>query len=59
MKTAVILHGMPSKEEYFNESSPAQSDKHWLPWIQRQLIVNGIFAQGIEFPEPYEPVYEK
>lgn len=59
MKTAVILHGMPSKEEYFNPTSSAQSNKHWLPWIQRQLIINGVLAQAIEMPEPYLPVYEK
>jgi predicted alpha/beta hydrolase family esterase len=59
MKSAIIVHGMPSKEEYFNEKSPAQSNKHWLPWLQRQLILNGVLAQSPEMPEPYEPVYEK
>ena len=59
MKTAIILHGMPSKEEYFNPKSEAQSNQHWLPWIQRQLILDGVLAQAIELPEPYEPVYEK
>ncbi len=59
MKTAIILHGMPSKEEYFNPKSEAQSNKHWLPWIQRQLILKGVLAQTVELPEPYEPVYEK
>lgn len=59
MKTAIILHGMPSKEEYFNSDSPSQSNKHWLPWIQRQLILSGVLAQTPELPEPYEPVYEK
>ena len=58
MKTAIILHGMPSKDEYFNPDSEAQSNKHWLPWIQRKLILNGILAQAIELPEPYEPVYD-
>lgn len=59
MKTAIILHGMPSKKEYFNPESRAQSNKHWLPWIQHQLILNGILAQTPEMPEPYEPNYEK
>jgi len=59
MKEAIILHGMPSKEEYFNPESASQSNKHWIPWIQRQLILNGILAQTPELPEPYEPVYEK
>ena len=59
MKRAIILHGMPSKEGYFNEKSQAQSNKHWLPWLQQQLIVRGILAQTPEMPEPYEPTYEK
>lgn len=59
MKTAIILHGMPSKKEYYNPSSKAQSNKHWFPWIQRQLILRDILAQTPELPEPYEPVYEK
>lgn len=50
---------MPSKEEYFDVNSPAQSNNHWLPWLQKQLTVNNILAQTIELPEPYEPVYEK
>ncbi len=59
MKTAIIIHGMPSKENYFNPQSPAQSNKHWLPWLQRQLILNDILAQTPEMPEAYRPDYEK
>lgn len=59
MKTAVIVHGMPLKEEYYNPDSPAQSNKHWIPWVQRQLILKGVLAQALEMPEPYEPVYQK
>jgi uncharacterized protein len=59
MKAAIIIHGMPSQEEYYNPDSPAQSNKHWLPWLQRQLILNDILAQTPELPEPYAPDYEK
>ncbi|MDP3900854.1 MAG: alpha/beta hydrolase [bacterium] len=60
MKTAIILHGMPSKEEYFSpEGGPSQHNKHWLPWIQHQLLLKGVLAQILELPEPYEPDYEK
>lgn len=59
MKTAIIIHGMPSKKEYFNSASPSQSNKHWIPWIQKHLILNGILAQTPEMPEPYAPHYEK
>lgn len=50
---------MPSKEEYFDATTPSPSNSHWLPWIQKQLITHGVLAQTIELPEPYEPVYEK
>ncbi len=59
MKTAIIVHGMPPKEEYFNSAYPSQSNKHWIPWIQKQLILNGILAQTPEMPEPYDPDYTK
>ena len=58
MKTAIILHGKPSKEQYFDPNRDSQSNSHWIPWIQQQLILKGILAQTLEFPEPYEPVYE-
>jgi hypothetical protein len=37
MKTAIIIHGMPSTEEYYDVNRPASSNCHWLPWIQKQL----------------------
>ncbi len=59
MKTAIILHGKPSKEEYLDPNSPSPSNAHWLPWLQRQLILHDILAQTPELPHPYEPDYEK
>ena len=59
MKTAIILHGKPSKEEYLDPKNPSPSNAHWLPWLQRQLLLYGILAQTPELPEPYEPDYEK
>lgn len=59
MKTAIILHGKPSKEEYFDPLSPSPSNAHWLPWLQRQLILNGVLAQTPELPDPYEPDYRR
>jgi len=59
MKSAVILHGMPSKEEYFGPQEKSPSNNHWLPWIQHQLLLNGVLAQIPELPEPYEPDYAK
>lgn len=58
MRKAIILHGMPSKEQYLKVKGNAQSNSHWLPWLQQQLLLNGILAQTPEMPEPYAPVYE-
>ena len=57
MKTAIILHGMPSKEEYYNPARPASSNCHWIPWIQKQLLLQDIVAQAPEMPTPYDPDY--
>ncbi len=56
-KTAIILHGAPGKEEYFDCNAPAQSNHHWLPWLQKQLLVRGYEAQTPEIPESYKPEY--
>jgi predicted alpha/beta hydrolase family esterase len=58
MKTAIILHGRPRKSDYFNLDFPAQSNSHWIPWLQQQLLVNGYLAQTPEIPEPYDPLYQ-
>lgn len=58
MNKAIILHGKPGKQEFYNAHGSSQSNSHWLPWLQQQLIVRGILAQTPELPAPYEPVYE-
>lgn len=54
---AVILHGMPGKEEYYDATIPCGSNHHWLPWLQKQLIVNGVAAHAPEIPLAFEPRY--
>jgi predicted alpha/beta hydrolase family esterase len=58
MKTAIILHGKPSKEGYYNTDKEAQSNSHWLPWIQHELLLVDYLAQTPELPKPYDPNYE-
>lgn len=59
MKTAIIIHGMPDKEEYFDPTVDSESNCHWLPWIQKKLLDRHVLAQTPEMPDPYEPNYEK
>lgn len=58
MKKAIILHGKPSREEYYNSELPSLSNAHWLPWLQKQLLMRNVLAQTPELPQPYEPEYE-
>lgn len=57
MKTAIIIHGKPSKEEYYDENRPASSTCHWISWIKKQLLLKDILAQTPEMPAPYNPEY--
>lgn len=59
MQNAIILHGTCDKDEYFSDKYPSLSNSHWLPWLQKQLLVRGVLAQTPEIPDAYEPVYEK
>lgn len=58
-KTAIIIHGYNDKSEYLDTSRPAASNDHWIPRLQRQLLLNGIEAQTPEMPGFYEPNYKK
>lgn len=58
MKTAILVHGMPTEKEYFEPTAKAQSNTHWFPWLQHQLLINEIFTQTPEMPAPYTPRYE-
>lgn len=59
MKNAIILHGKPDKEEYYSDAYPSCSNSHWLPWLQKQLLIQDIYAVTPELPQAYKPVYEK
>lgn len=57
MKNAIIIHGMPSKEEY--DANPQRTTEHWLPWLNKQLEDRKIATTIPEMPIPYAPVYEQ
>src|SRR3989344_674179 len=59
MKNAIILHGRPSKDkEYYNPDIPSSSNKHCIPWLQKQLIVHEIKADTPEVPHAYNPQWD-
>lgn len=51
------MHGMPSKEGYYNPETSSESNKHWIPWLQRQLQLNEIDAQTPEIFMSFQPEY--
>lgn len=59
MKTAILIHGRPDREEFFDLKMPASSNCHWLPWLQKKLLLNGVLAQTPEMPAAFEPDYQK
>lgn len=58
MKNAIILHGRPGRKEYYDPQTPSASNYHWIPWLQKQLIVHDIKAYTPEVPQAYAPKYE-
>ncbi|HYD35785.1 MAG TPA: alpha/beta hydrolase [Vitreimonas sp.] len=54
MKNALILHGGPFREEYYDPAAPSMSNAHWLPWLQAQLLKNDIAAATPEIPLAYD-----
>lgn len=58
MKNAILLHGKPGKEEYYDGTTPSCSNYHWFPWLQKQLIIKDIKADTPEVPFAYDPQYE-
>lgn len=58
MKNAIILHGRPDKEEYYSDEYPSASNSHWIPWLQKQLLMRDIATATPEILFSFEPQYE-
>ena len=59
MKYASIIHGTCDHAEYFDAHFPSLSNSHWLPWLQKQLLMHGWLTQTPEMPGAVRPVYEQ
>lgn len=57
MTNAVIVHGSPTHEEYYDENYPSCSNSHWVPWLQKQLLIRNIPAATPEMPDAWNPQY--
>jgi predicted alpha/beta hydrolase family esterase len=58
MKTAIVIHGMPSKTQWETPGYKIAS-RHWFPWIKSKLEEKGFEVFLPEMPEPYAPDYDK
>lgn len=58
MQNAIILHGAPERKFYYDSSLPSESNAHWLPWLQKELLVRDIAAATPEIPHSYEPKWD-
>jgi predicted alpha/beta hydrolase family esterase len=58
MKQVILIHGLPSKDEYYKSEWPSESNAHWFPSIQREILRKGILCQALEMPHPYNPNYK-
>ena len=59
MNNVYILHGCCDKAEFEDFTIPSGSNFHWIPWLQKQLLVRGFNCQTPEMPTPYKPSYAK
>lgn len=52
----IIVHGCPSYEE--NDPQKRTYDKHWIPWIKKELFSKGIETETPLMPAPWKPDYK-
>lgn len=55
----VIIHGCPSNVEKAMNPETRTYDKHWIPWLKKELLAKGIKTEAPLMPSPWEPDYEK
>ena len=53
----IIIHGCPSDAEKAINPKTRTYDKHWIPWIKKELLSRGIKTETPLIPEPLKPNY--
>lgn len=59
MRKCIVIHGCPSKIEKSMNPQTRTYDKHWIPWIKKELTARGIKTETPLMPTPWYPDYEK
>ena len=55
----IIVHGCPSNTEKATDPIKRTYDKHWIPWVKRELEKKGITTEVPIMPTAWEPVYSE
>ena len=53
MQKVIIVHGCYAKSE-----DKSASNRHWIPWVKKELMAGGVKAETPDMPRPWAPVYE-
>ncbi len=54
----IIIHGCPSNKEEAIDPNRRTYDKHWIPYIKKNLILKGIDTETPMMPTPWDPDYD-
>jgi len=54
----IIIHGGPDEKERKMAPEDRKYDKHWMPWLKKQLEERGWQVEKPQMPNPWEPVYD-
>ena len=58
-KNCIIIHGCPTDIEKAMSPEKRTYDKHWMPWLKKELTDQGIKTEAPVMPEPWYPDYDK
>jgi len=54
----IIIHGCPSDIEKAMDAKTRTYDKHWIPWLKKELTSRGIKTETPLMPKPWYPDYK-
>src|SRR3989344_1434877 len=54
----IVIHGCPSDEEKAMDPERRTYDKHWIPWVKKNLTALGIKTETPLMPNPWTPDYD-
>lgn len=58
-ENCIIIHGCPSDAKKASDPKTRTYNKHWLPWIKKELEKRGIKTKIPLMPTPWNPEYQK